>query len=56
MDKVRSTLKQLVRDWSGDVGLIPFFVHVRIPLKSTLVKNREEMNERQVTGPLGRLY
>ena len=24
MDKVRSTLKQLVRDWSEEVGVTPF--------------------------------
>jgi hypothetical protein len=56
MDKVRSTLKQLVRDWSEEVRLIPFVVCVHIPLKYTLVENREKMKERQVTGPLGRLY
>jgi hypothetical protein len=56
MDKVRSTLEQLVRDWSEEVRLMPFFVRVRIPLTSTLVKNGEKMNGRQVTGPSGRLY
>jgi hypothetical protein len=41
MDKVRSTLKQLVRDWSEEVRLIDTFYC---------------MKERQATGPLGRLY
>jgi hypothetical protein len=57
MDKVRSTLKQLVRDWSEEVRLTDTFCCVRPhPSKTTLVKNREKMKERQVTGPLGRLY
>ncbi len=42
MDKVRSTLKQLVRDWSEEVRLIPFVVCVHIPLKSTLVKKTKQ--------------
>ncbi len=40
MDKVRSTLKQLVRDWSEEVRPASFVVAcINIPLKSTVMKN-----------------
>jgi carnosine N-methyltransferase len=49
MDKIRSTLKQLVRDWSEEVRVIFFVPCVHIPLKYALVKKKQGREEREAS-------